>query len=71
LYTVDRLMPWASAAVAADQPSTDTRVTSLPTSGVETGLRMGHESLLTVRCFNTPNRDRRLSFVNNVSADYS
>jgi len=30
---------------------------------------MGHESLLTVRCFNTPNRDRRLSFVNNVFGD--
>jgi len=36
------------------------------TKDVETGSRMGHESLLTVRCFNTPNRDRRLSFVNNV-----
>jgi len=32
---------------------------------------MGHESLLTVRCFNTPNRDRRLSFVNNVFGDNS
>jgi hypothetical protein len=41
----------------------------LPTKDVETGFRMSHESLLTVRCFNTPNRDRRLSFVNNVLED--
>ena len=63
-------MPWASVAVVTGQPSTVTRVhQQLATKDVESGSRMGHESLLTVRCFNTPNRDRRLSFVNNVFGD--
>jgi hypothetical protein len=30
---------------------------------------MGHESLLTVWCFNTPYRAGRLSVVNNVFGD--
>lgn len=36
------------------------------TEDVETGLRMGGESLLTARIFDNPNRARRLSLVNNV-----
>jgi len=32
---------------------------------------MSHESLLTVWCFNTPYRGRRLSLVNNVFGDNS
>jgi hypothetical protein len=43
----------------------------LTTKDVETGLRMGHESLLTVRWVNTPYRAWRLSFVNNVLGDDS
>ena len=43
----------------------------LPTEDVETGLRMGHESLLTARISNNPNRARRLSLVNNVLGDHS
>jgi hypothetical protein len=34
-------------------------------------IRMAHESFLTVRICNNPNRARGLSFVNNVSADDS
>ena len=41
----------------------------LSTEYVETRRTMRHESLLTVWSFNTPNRARRLSFVNNVSED--
>jgi hypothetical protein len=36
---------------------------------VETGSRMSHESLPTVRILNNPNRARRLSLVNNVFGD--
>jgi len=32
---------------------------------------MSHESLLSVRSFNTPNRARRLSSVNNVSGNHT
>jgi hypothetical protein len=32
---------------------------------------MSHESLLTVRILNNPNRGQRLSFVNNVLGDDS
>jgi hypothetical protein len=41
------------------------------TEDAETGLRMGHESLLTVRITNNPNRARGLSLVNNVLGDHS
>jgi len=32
---------------------------------------MTHESLLSVRCFDTPHHAARLSFVNNVSGNHN
>lgn len=32
---------------------------------------MSHESLLLVRCFNTPRHAARLSYVNNVSGNHN
>ena len=43
----------------------------LPTEHVETSPMLGHESLPTVWSFDTPNRARRLSAVNNVCGKYS
>ncbi len=43
----------------------------LPTEHVETGPMLGHESLPTVWSFDTPNRERRLSAVNNVCGKYT
>jgi len=49
----------------------DPRHQQLSAEHVETRPMLGHESLLTVWSVNTPNRDVRLSAVNNVCGKYN